>query len=254
MSGYEYIKVIEAPEVHRIVLARPALNVLNIAMMKEINDVLARLMTNTQVKALVITAEGRTFSAGVSIEEHLGDRAQEMLYVFDRIFRQLHRLPCVTIAGVQGPALGGGAELATFCDVAIASPYAKIGQPETKVGVFPPIAVLHYPKRIGQNRTLQLLLSGDILSAGDAERIGLVDRVVPADQLEEAIDETVKRFTDKSRAVLALTRRVILGPSEFERRLDELESVYMNELMNCHDSVEGLHAFLEKRQPVWTNR
>ncbi len=255
MSRYLHIKTMRTPGVLRLVLARPPLNILNIEMMQEINQVLAGIRSDPEIKVLVITAEGRSFSGGVSIEEHLGASANEMLAVFHRIFRQLHSLPCATIAGVQGAAFGGGAELAAFCDVVVAGEDAKIGQPEIKVGVFPPIAALHYPKRMGQARTLQMLLSGEVLTAREAERIGLVDRVVPQDQLEASINENVKKFTDKSGAVLALTRRAVLGSAEaFERALDELETLYINQLMQSHDATEGLRAFLEKRQPVWSNR
>ena len=255
MRAYQYIKAVEASEVLRIILANPPLNILNIEMMEEINSALERIKLKPGIKVLVIAAEGRAFSAGVSIEDHLGGRANQMLIVFDRIFRQLHSLPCVTVAAVQGAALGGGAELAAFCDVVVASDNAKIGQPEIKAGVFAPIAALHYPNRIGQARTLQMLLSGDVLEAREAERAGLVDRVVPAGQLDAAVEESVKKFTDKSGAVLAMTRRAVLGSqNEFELRLDELEALYMNQLMECQDASEGLRAFLERRQPVWSNR
>ena len=148
MSRSPSIKTAESPGAVRIVLARPPLNVIDIAMMEEINVVLAGIKSNPEIKALVIAAEGRAFSAGVSVEEHLSDRAGEMLAAFHRIFRQLHALPCATVAAVHGAALGGGAELAAFCDVVIAAEEAKIGQPEITVGAFPPIAALHYPKRI----------------------------------------------------------------------------------------------------------
>ncbi len=254
MSRSPSIKTAESPGAVRIVLARPPLNVIDIAMMEEINGVLAGIKSNPEIKALVIAAEGRAFSAGVSVEEHLSERAGEMLAAFHRIFRQLHALPCATVAAVHGAALGGGAELAAFCDVVIAAEEAKIGQPEITVGAFPPIAALHYPKRIGQARTLQMLMSGEVLSAREAERIGLIDRVVPAGQLEGAVEETVRKFTGKSGAVLAVTRRAVLGSvDQFERALDELEKLYMNQLMQCQDATEGLRAFLEKRPPVWRN-
>ncbi len=255
MSRNPSIKITETPGALRIVLARPPLNVLDVEMMKEINGAVESIRLNPEIKALVIAAEGRAFCAGVSVEEHLDARAGEMLMTFDRIFRYLHALPCATVAAVHGAALGGGAELAAFCDVVIAAEDAKIGQPEINVGVFPPIAALHYPKRIGQARTLQMLLGGEILGAREAERIGLIDRVVPAEQLEAAVDDTVRKFTGKSSAVLAVTRRAVLGSTdEFERALDELEELYMNQLMQCQDATEGLRAFLEKRQPVWSNR
>lgn len=255
MSRYLYIHADLSSGRLRMVLDRPPLNILSVEMMGEINDCLAGVKMDPDIKAVVISAEGRAFSAGVAIEDHSGERLEPMLSEFHRIFRQLHSLPCATLAAVHGAALGGGAELATFCDVVIAAENAKIGQPEIKVGVFPPIAALHYPSRIGQARALQLLLSGDAVEASEAERIGLVDRVVPGNRLEGAIEEAARKFTDKSRAVLALARRAVLGsPEQFETRLAELELLYRQQLTRCEDANEGLRAFVEKRQPVWSNR
>ncbi len=253
---YEFIKTAEADNVARIVLDRPPLNVLNMAMMEELNQVLEGISRRRDLKVLVLSAEGKAFSAGVAVEDHLGENAKSMLATFHQIFRYLHSLPCATIAVVQGMALGGGAELATFFDVVIASEAAKLGQPEIKVGVFPPIAALHYPGRVGEARTLQLLLSGDILSATEAERIGLVDRLVKAEELADALEQEIGKFTDKSGVVLGLTRRAVKQASlpNFERALAELEDLYHDELMLTADANEGLRAFVEKRPPVWKNR
>jgi cyclohexa-1,5-dienecarbonyl-CoA hydratase len=160
------------------------------------------------------------------------------------------------VAGVRGAALGGGAELATFCDVVIASEDATIGQPEVKVGVFPPVAALHYPRRIGVARTLALLMSGEVLSAGEAQRLGLVDRVVPRDALADAVDAQVARFHAQSAPVLRLTKRAVLESLglPFEQALSGLEDLYHYELMTTADAEEGLRAFVEKRKPIWRDR
>ena len=160
------------------------------------------------------------------------------------------------MAAVQGPALGGGAELAAFCDLVIASESASFGQPEIKVGVFPPIAALHYPARIGIARTIQLLLSGEALPARAAERIGLVDRVVPAGDLETAVSAAVTAFTDKSAAILRLTKQAVRRAQgdRFDAALSELEEMYLRRLMQTEDAEEGLRAFLAKRPPVWKDR
>jgi cyclohexa-1,5-dienecarbonyl-CoA hydratase len=152
--------------------------------------------------------------------------------------------------------LGGGAELAAFCDLVIASERATFGQPEIKVGVFPPIAALHYPARIGLARTLQLLLSGETLTAQAAERIGLVDRVVPAHDLERAVSAAVAALVDKSAAILRLTKQAVRRAhgDGFDRALSELEELYLRGLMTTEDAEEGLRAFIEKRPPVWRNR
>ena len=256
MSGERFIRSRVDEEVARITLARPPLNILTIEMMEELNRALAQIAGRPGLKALVLAAEGKAFCAGVAVEDHLGDRVKPMLDAFHQIFRRLHALGCPTLAAVQGPALGGGAELATFCDLVIASEAATLGQPEIKVGVFPPIAALHYPNRVGEARTAQLLLSGEVLPAREAERIGLVDRVVPPEKLEEAVAAALARFTDKSAVVLNFTKRAVREARgrPFEEALAALEGLYQNDLMRTEDAEEGLRAFVEKRAPVWKNR
>ena len=256
MGDDKFIRLEVADGVARLVLARPPLNILNIEMMEEVNAALERVQALHEVRVLVMAAEGKAFSAGVAVEDHLGDRVKPMLEAFHRIFHLLRALPCPTVAAVQGAALGGGSELATFCDFVIASETATFGQPEIKVGVFPPIAAVHYPSRIGLARTLQLLLTGEVIGAKEAEQIGLVDRAVPAAQLPAAVEEVLAKLRDKSRAVLALTRRAVLDAAgqPFEAALRAVETLYHAELMATEDAHEGLRAFVEKRAPTWRHR
>ena len=251
-----FVRYSEAGGVARIVLARPPLNILTIETMEEINGAIQAAAATPGLKALLLAAEGKAFSAGVDIDDHRGDRVKPMLESFHRIFRQLRSLDCATVAAVQGAALGGGAELATFCDLVIASEAATLGQPEIKVGVFAPIAVLHYPVRVGPQRALQLLLSGKVVGAAEALRIGLVDRVVPAEKLTETVAAELERFAAQSAAVLRLTKRALrqsLG-LPLDLALGQLEDLYHDELMATEDAQEGLRAFAEKRKPVWKDR
>jgi cyclohexa-1,5-dienecarbonyl-CoA hydratase len=256
VSDVNGIRYAEIYDVARITLARPPLNVMTIAMMAELNDALDRAAANPVLKALVIAADGRAFSAGVAVEDHLGDRVGPMLETFHGIFRRLHALECMTVAAVHGAALGGGAELAAFCDVVIASDDATIGQPEIRVGVFPPIAALHYPRRVGEARALALLASGEVLPAADAMRLGLFDRVVPRADLAAAVDAQVERYRAQSAVVLRLTKRAVRESAgvPFEHALAGLEELYRFELMQTEDAAEGLRAFAEKRAPVWHDR
>jgi cyclohexa-1,5-dienecarbonyl-CoA hydratase len=256
MTPYRFLRLDAGDTAARLTLARPPLNILTIEMLEELGDALDRVAALAETRALVLAAEGKAFSAGVAVEDHLGDRVKPMLEAFHRIFHLLRALPCPTVAAVQGAALGGGAELATFCDFVIASETATLGQPEIKVGIFPPVAAVHYPNRIGLARTLQLLLTGEVIGAREAERIGLVDRVVPAAQLDAAVEETLAKLRDKSRAVLALTRRAVLEAAgqPFEAALRAIEALYHAELMATEDAHEGLKAFVERRAPVWRHR
>lgn len=251
-----FIHYAEDPDVARITLDRPPLNILDIEMIGELAAALDRVAAQPRLKALVLGGRGKGFSAGVSVEDHIGSRARAMLDAFHGLFRRLHGLDCVTIAAVHGPALGGGSELATFCDVVIAAEGATLGQPEIKVGVFPPIAALHYPVRVGYARALRLIVSGDVISAAEAERIGLVDRVVPPDGLSEAVEAETRRYRSLSAAVLRITKRAVREAHgvRFEEILATLEKLYHDELMATADADEGLRAFVEKRRPVWKDR
>lgn len=256
MSDWRFVRYTEEGALARIILARPPLNILTIEMMEEMTAVLERAAAEPRLKVLILEAEGKAFSAGVAVEDHLGDRVKPMLEAFHGIFRRLHALDALTIGAVQGAALGGGAELATFCDVVVASEAATFGQPEIRVGVFPPIAALWYPVRVGRGRALRLLLSGEVIGAAEGERIGLVDRVVPADKLADAVGEEAARYTGHSAVVLRLCKRAVrdgLG-KDFDEALASLEELYRNELMITEDAEEGLRAFVDKRKPVWKDR
>jgi len=241
--------------VARIVLDRPPLNILDLPMIQELSRTLESLSRETALRALVLSGEGKAFSAGVSVQDHLPEKARKMLAAFHGIFRRLHRFPCPTLAVVHGPALGGGCELACFADVVVASEAATFGLPEIKLGVFPPVAAAHFPRRIGAARTLQLILAGGTLNASEALRIGLVDEVVPPDALAGAAESAVGRWREKSAPALRLARRAVQSAgTDFETALDRAERLFLDELMRTADAAEGLRAFLEKRPPSWSHR
>jgi cyclohexa-1,5-dienecarbonyl-CoA hydratase len=240
------------------VLNKPPLNVLDIAMMREINAALESLGGDPAVKVLVFeAAEGsKAFSAGVDVSEHTADKVEEMIAVFHRIFRLLDALDVPTLAVVGGAALGGGCELALFCDMILASEKASFGQPEIQVGVFPPVAAVVLPGIVGPKKAMELLLAGDRLQATEAARLGLVNKGVPPDELGAAAGELVGKLTKLSAAVLRLTKRAVRVGSvgRFADGLAAVEEIYLGPLMATEDANEGLAAFMEKRAPVWRNR
>jgi len=256
--GFQHITFEKQDGVARLTLNKLPLNVLDMAMMREINTALEGLDDDAGVKVLVFeAAEGsRAFSAGVDVSEHTADMVEEMIQVFHRIFRLLDGLEVPTVAVVGGAALGGGCELALFCDMVIASERANFGQPEIQVGVLPPIAVVALPDIIGPKKALEMVLTGDRIRAAEAERLGLVNRVVPPEELRAAADEFVSRLTKLSGAVLRLTKRAVrkgsVGP--FAEGLAAVEELYLGPLMATEDAHEGLAAFMEKRSPVWKDR
>ena len=207
------------------------------------------------MRLVVIKGEGKAFSAGVDVKEHTADKVNEMITVFHRMFRLLNSLEHPTLAVVHGAALGGGCELATFCDMVIASEEATFGQPEIKVGVLPPIAAVIFPHLIGRNRALELVLKGEVIRAKEAERIGLINKVIPTENFHQNVNEFIDTLTSLSAPVLRLTKRAV--DEGLYRSVDEaisiVESIYLDELMRTEDAHEGLNAFLEKRKPTWKN-
>ena len=254
----EYRSILCAIEsgVGRITLNLPPLNIIDIPMLGEIQSAITRIQLEKDVKVLVIDHQGKAFSAGVSIRDHTPDKVSEMIEKFHGLFRLLHSLALPTLALVDGMALGGGCELATFCDMVIASDRATFGQPEIKVGVFPPVAAVVFPDMIGRNHALELLLTGDVIDAAEAKALGLINRVFPKQEFRQRADEFVGRLTSLSAPVLKLTKSAVDRAlyTSLREGLTAVEELYLGELMQTEDAREGLNAYLEKRQPVWKNR
>ncbi len=255
MMSYQNIELELKEGLATILLKREPLNVFNIAMMKEITQALDYLKRE-QFKLLLFKAKGKAFSAGVDVGEHLGDQVEEMIEVFHGIFRRMDALPVISVAAVQGAALGGGCELALYCDLVLASEKAKFGQPEIQVGVFPPIAALIFPRITGRKKALELILSGDTINAQEALSLGLINKVVPNETLDEELQKFCGKFLPLSGLVLALTKKAFqagLGDNQ-EQGLKAIEKIYLQELMKTQDAEEGLKAFLEKRKPIWKEK
>ena len=255
---YQTINFKVAPPVARLTLNRPPLNVINIPMMAEMSEALERLKDEPSVRVLVIDAvEGsKAFSAGVDVADHTAAKMLAMLDGFHGVLRLMAGLNIPTIAVVDGAALGGGCELAIFCDMIVASERAKFGQPEIKVGVFPPIAVIMLTRLIPQHVALELLLTGESIGAAEAYRLGLVNRLARPEQLAATVEELLGKVTRLSGSVLRYTRRAArLGASgSFDQVLPAVEKLYLEELMQSQDAPEGLAAFLEKRTPEWQDQ
>ena len=258
MSTYQHIKFDVTDRVARITLARPPLNVLNIAMMQEIGEALAECAQDRTLVAIVFDSEkgSRAFCAGVAVEEHVVESIYQMLEAFHGIFRSLEQIARPTIAIVEGAALGGGCELVAACDIVIASDRARFGQPEIKLGVFPPVAVIFLPRVIGEKRARELILTGELIEAAEAARLGLVNYMVSTADLEPKTLELLAKFRELSSSALEMTRRALdLGVGRsIDTALTELEKMYLNDLMKTSDANEGIKAFMEKRKPVWRDR
>ncbi len=258
-SSYQHIQFAIEDRVGRVTFAAPPLNIFNIAMMREIGECLNECMGRRDMVAIVFdaAADSRAFSAGVAVEEHAEETIYQMLESFHQIFRTLEQTAKPSIALVDGAALGGGCELVAGCDIVIATTRARFGQPEIKLGVFPPVAAVLLPRIIGEKRARELLLTGELLDANEALRLGLVNYVVPsAADLSAKAAEILHRLRELSAPALEATVRAIsLGRGRsFEDALTAVEDLYLNELMKTEDAREGVAAFMEKRKPNWRNR
>ena len=254
---YNQLRLTIEERVARITLNRPPLNVFNIAMMREIGAALAEI-SQERLVAVVFDADKdcRAFSAGVAVEEHAPETVFQMLDSFHAVFRALDLQARPTIALVDGAALGGGCELITACDMVIASERARFGQPEVKLGVFPPVAAVLLPRVIGEKRARELILTGEIIDAKEALSLGLCNHVVPIAHLDQKLTEVLSKLKELSAASLEFTRRAIdIGRGwSLDGALKDLENIYLHELMKSADALEGVKAFMEKRRPSWRDR
>src|SRR5229473_3544524 len=208
IKEFQSIKFAIDDRVARITFARPPLNVFNIAMMREIGEALGECAPRRDLAAIVFAAaaDARAFSAGVAVEEHMPETVFQMLEAFHSIFRGLRQIAKPVIAVVDGPALGGGCELAASCDIVIASERAHFGQPEIKLGVFPPVAAILLPRIIGEKRARELILLGDMIDSAEALRLGLVNYVLPSAELEAKTSSVLAKLRELSSSSLQMTR------------------------------------------------
>jgi len=240
-----------------LTINRPPLNILNIAVMEEMNQALSSLAGNKEVKVVVISGSGeKAFSAGVDITDHTADKAEKMLQVFHDIFRNMLKLDQVTVAALKGLTLGGGCEIALFCDLAVAADNLKIGQPEIKLSVIAPVALLILPRLVGIKKASEMLLTGKIIEAAEAEKMGLVNKIVPLASFDSELEIFLKSFSELSLVGVKHSKKGIqLGlETSFLDGLERIEKSYLRELMATEDANEGLKAFIEKRKPLWKNK
>ncbi len=238
-----------------LTLNRLPVNVIHIPMLEQLEAELTSLAGDDAVRALILQAGGKMFSAGVDVGDHTPDKVGEMIPLFDRVCRALAEFPVPTLVAVHGHALGGGCELVICCDLAVIAERAKIGQPEIQLAAFAPIAALRLPSLIGYRAAADLMFTGRNLTAEEALQMGLVNAVAPADQVAAWAQEKAAQIAGLSRAAMLLLKKALLkGYGDWTAGLPEIEKMYLEELMQTADAHEGLTAFMEKRKPVWKHR
>jgi cyclohexa-1,5-dienecarbonyl-CoA hydratase len=239
----------------RLTLDSPPGNVLDAEMTGSLRAAVRAAGARPELKLLVFEGAGKHFSFGASVEEHRPAEVAAMLETFHGLFGDLMEAELPAMAVVRGQCLGGGLELASFCDWVVAEEGARLGQPEIKLGVFAPMGSILLPWRC-QAQGVDLLLTGRTVDAISALTMGLVDELFPTEDSEPVLDQLIRdRIRNLSASSLRFAHRA--ARLELHRRIREdlprVESLYLNELMQTKDAVEGIEAFLEKRTPAWRN-
>lgn len=258
--GYENLIVEERGAVAKVTVNRPdKLNALNVRTREEILAVFKDLTGNSSIRVVVITGAGdKAFIAGADISEFAGRTALEQREIMQRsrAFDAMEDCPKPVIAMINGFALGGGCELAMACDIRIASAKAKFGQPEVKLGLIPGGGGTQRLSRlIGEGKAMELILTGDMIDAEEALRLGLVNQVVPPEELESRTMALANRIAELSPVALAMAKKSVKNAARTDLTLGlEAESDLFALCFASEDREEGVRAFLEKRKPVFRGK
>ncbi len=256
MSELKHLTYEKIDAVARITLNRPKFNMMNIEMMDELNDRLEAFANDDDLKCIVFDAAGKHFCTGVEVADHKPDMVAGMIATFNHVFELTEQIEVPIIASVQGYCLGGGMELAIACDVIVAAQSAQFGQPEIKVGFFPPYAAIRLPQLVGPARAIEICTTGKFYSAEDARRMGMVAYVSENEKLGETTNQIVKEIQANSPLIIRLNKRAVrqhLGLA-FKPALAGVSDLFLNTLMKTEDTLEGIASYEEKRKPVWKNK
>jgi enoyl-CoA hydratase len=257
---YSLLELSVVDRIATITVNRPdKLNALNAATISELGDAIDEVRRRDEIGAAILTGAGRAFVAGADISELAAQtpmQAKQRALRGQHVFRSFETSPKPIVAAVNGFALGGGCELAMACHIRIASEAAKFGQPEVKLGICPGYGgTQRLPRLVGMGRALQLLMTGEIIDATEAYRIGLVNRVVPAAELLGTADALLRQML--ANAPLALASCIDAVVSGIEAPIEyalNLEANHFALLAGSQDMAEGTRAFLEKRPPSFSGR
>jgi cyclohexa-1,5-dienecarbonyl-CoA hydratase len=256
LDEFQFVKFWSEGEVAHLTLDRPEHNLLNERMLAEIATGISSVSERGEIKLIVLDSAAKAFCGGIELGEYTQRRVFQLLDAFHGAFSAMLDTSKPVLVVVNGPAFGGGAELAALGDLVIATPKARFAQPEIKLGVFPPLAAAILPYIVGPKLALELVLTGETMTAERARDLGLVNWVVPADELQSKVDDVIAKVTAQSGPVLTMAKKAILGSLGMPLRDGVRNSmkVFLNELADLEDSQEGLRALVEKRAPKWKNR
>ncbi len=264
MSQFEHILLSTERGVGTITLNRPdKLNAFAGRMREEVAEAVRQMANDDQARVLVVTGAGRAFCAGADIgymkqliENDDRESARLLVEAGRHVVTTIRSTPKPVIASVNGPAAGGGANLALACDIRIASDKASIGQTFSQVGLHPDWGGTYFlPRLVGSSKALELIFSGEMLDAKEAQRLGLFNRIVPHERLSDETANLAAQLAARPPLALALAKHAVY--SSDGRTLDEMLDMELDHQLRCfesRDAKEGLEAFLERRAPTFQGR
>ena len=257
--SYTNVLVEKQDHIGRITLNRPQeMNTFNVPFARELNDALWEMDNDPEVRVVIIEAAGKHFSAGISLSEFkdkTNKEYREFIHLMDEHNHTIAKMQKPVIASVKGYALANGAGLVFACDLAVASEDAKLGTTAINVGLICTGPAVPLARIVGRKKCLEMVLTGDMISAAEAERLGLVNKVVPRDELEDATMELAGKLAAKSPLAMQIGKRAIYAMQDvhYHQAVDYLSELFAA-LCSTEDAEEGVQAFLEKRKPVWKER
>ena len=228
----------------------PPINVIDTKTCLELARHLNEAALDTTLAGVVISGEGKCFSAGASVEEHSQEHVREMITAFTDACRALYRMPVPTVALIHGFCFGGGFELTMYCDYLVADPSAKFGVPEIKLAFFPPFACSVLAGIVGRQNAQYLIYTGESIPVEQAAQMGLVQKISPQDEW----DQVLNRLNGSSAPVLRLAKRAFKSGENIsiEEAFDSLvNDLFLKDLYQIEDLKEGIASFKEKRKPDW---
>lgn len=253
---FRFIRYSQEGETARLSLNRPEHNLLHEPMLRELTAAFDHVANLSDVKLVVLDSACKVFSGGIDLGEYTRLRVFQVLDAFEMAFLAMLATSKPLLVVVNGPAVGGGSELAALGDIVIATPRARFAQPEVTIGVFPPFAATVLPHLVGPKRALEMVLTGESITAERALELGLVNHVVPEAKLAETVNALIKKITAQSGPVLSMAKRAVVDGMGLSLRdgLHHALQIFLHELYGLEDSQEGLRAVVEQRKPVWKNR
>ena len=244
-------------QVTEIRLNQPPANILNAKMMAEISHQISDDENNPHKKLIIISAEGKHFSYGASVEEHTPEKVQDMLPAFHKLIGKILSSPLPTLAQVSGLCLGGSFEFVLACSFLFAEARAKFAFPEIQLGVFPPVAAALLPALGHTGLATKMILTGNQISAEELFRNGLVHTLIENGPLDATVSSFIEEhILPKSASSLRMAHKAarMTVSQHYEKFIKDLEKFYLQDLMSTDDAVEGIRSFLDKRLPRWKDR